>query len=94
MVAISRDTPRRAARVVREDRLSMTILSDAEMRAIDAFGVANSAHDLALPSVIILGSDGRIAWRYVGKATKDRPTLATVLAATRATVRRGSAPSP
>ncbi len=60
--------------------LQYPVLSDAEHRVVERYGVYNLLGDeLATPSVFVVGVDGVIRWRYVGQDTTDRPTNEMIL---------------
>jgi hypothetical protein len=35
--------------------------------------VYDAAHDIAIPSVLILDRQGKVAWKYIGESFIDRP---------------------
>lgn len=60
--------------------LQYPVLSDAEHRVAERYGVYNLLGDrLATPSVFVVGVDGTIRWCYVGQDTRDRPTNEMIL---------------
>ena len=89
IVAISVDTPAQStdllARMASEGTaLTFPLACDPSRESVKAFGVFDVAHDIALPSTLILAADGSIAWKYVGGSVFDRPTGDAVVAALRA----------
>ncbi len=60
--------------------LQYPVLSDADHRVTDQYGVYNLLGDsLAAPSVFIIDLEGIIRWEYVGQSTSDRPSNQTIL---------------
>jgi len=56
------------------------LLADPAHRVAEAFGVYNLFNDnLAVPSVFVIDTDGRIVWHYVGKNSGDRPGAQAIL---------------
>jgi peroxiredoxin len=96
LAGISVDAPSQTAALearLAEDGgpLGFPLLCDGTRQATRAFGVYDSEHDIALPAVVILGADGRVAWKHVGESITDRPEEDDVIAALEA-LRGGSAP--
>lgn len=51
------------------------ILADHDGAVTRKYGVYDLLGDgVAAPSAFIIGSDGEVAWRYVGQNISDRPT--------------------
>ncbi|NIN70127.1 MAG: redoxin domain-containing protein [Anaerolineae bacterium] len=60
--------------------LQYPVLSDADHRVTDQYGVYNLLGDsLATPSVFIIDLEGIIRWDYVGQSTSDRPSNQMIL---------------
>ena len=56
------------------------MLADAAHEVADAYGVYNLLGDgYAAPTVLIIDTDGRIVWSYVGQTPYDRPGVAVIL---------------
>ena len=66
--------------MVDELGIPFPLLSDQALDAALAYGVAMEGRDIALPAVFVITQDGEIAWRTVGEALDDRPSLAEILA--------------
>ncbi len=47
----------------------------------DALGTMKRKHGYAHPATVVVGRDGKVAWKYVGKDYKDRPGVDAVLEA-------------
>ncbi|MCA9243443.1 MAG: redoxin domain-containing protein [Phycisphaerales bacterium] len=77
LVAISADAPKDAARVAERNKLPFRVLSDTDMTAIDAYGLRHKGGgpdggDIAIPAHFLIGSDGRVLWKYVASLIQDR----------------------
>jgi peroxiredoxin len=82
---------------LRERRdLPFPILADVDQGVIHQWGIFNfedpKGRAIPYPSTFVVGQDGLIAWAYIGKATRDRPTPGAVLAAVRDITRPDRAP--
>ncbi len=53
--------------------LYFPLLSDPDRRIIVQYGLADKEKEIAVPTVIIVGRDGRVRWKHVGKTVMDRP---------------------
>jgi len=66
ILAISTDPPEDSAKIATKLGLSYPILSDPDLKAIDAFGVRHKegmmGKDIARPAVFILNTQGQVAW--------------------------------
>ena len=86
MVAISVDPPERSREIVAAYGFTFPLLSDAEGRVIDAFGVRHDAGNpidgtaIARPATFVLDRDGRVVWRDLTENWRVRPRPATLLA--------------
>lgn len=77
VVAISVDDPADMGPMIERMGLSMTVLSDAKLEVIRAFGIENpEVGEMALHSTYIVGSDGRVVYR---KVARRRPLLLDAL---------------
>lgn len=80
VVAISMDATPDAAKMGAHTGARFPILSDPEGRVVRRYGVYNLLGDgVAAPATFIVGKDGTIRWRHVGKNIADRPSAAEVL---------------
>tara|TARA_B100000315_G_C14314180_1_gene467749 strand:+ start:294 stop:533 length:240 start_codon:yes stop_codon:yes gene_type:complete len=58
------------------------ILADAEGSVVRRYGVYNLLWDkVAAPATFIIGREGAVLWRHVGRDIADRPTAEEILAA-------------
>ena len=67
----------------------VTLLSDADHRTIDAYGLLNEAaaargRFLPHPATFVLDAKGVVRWRFIEKDYKIRPSNAMILEAIRA----------
>jgi hypothetical protein len=53
------------------------VLLDVNLQLVRGLGIEDQ---LARPTTLIVGTDGRVAWAYVGRSMSDRPSLPQVLA--------------
>jgi len=82
---------------LRERRdLPFPILADFDQRVIHQWGIFNfddpKGRAIPYPATFVVGQDGLIAWSYVGKMTRDRPTPGAILAAVQDITRPNQAP--
>lgn len=65
--------------------LPFPILADDDQAVIQEWGVFDHQDPkkrlIPYPATYIVGQDGRIAWAYLGAATRDRPMVGEVMAA-------------
>lgn len=85
------DSEAQNAAVVRSLGLTYPILSDPDLRAIDAFGLRHrgqgpDGRDIAYSASVLLDGDGTVRWAAVTDNYRRRPTPADVLAAADATL--------
>jgi peroxiredoxin len=74
------------ATLARDADLHFPILSDPDLRTIDAYGLRHSGggpdgHDIAHSASVLIDRDGIVRWTYVTTNVRFRPTPADVLAA-------------
>lgn len=70
MIAITVDPPDRNAKVAKKLNLDFPVLSDPEMKVIDAFGVRHArgkpgGGDIARPAAFLVDREGKIVWRFL-----------------------------
>lgn len=78
LVALSVDRPEDTQELLRQladdgDPLSFPVVCDPSRKAIKALGVFDAEHDIALPAILILDSQGRVRWKHVSESVMDRP---------------------
>jgi peroxiredoxin len=81
VVAISVDPVDKSQGFARDLGLSFALLSDPEMKAIRAYGVADESNGIAWPAEFLIEKGGRIVWRGTAKAVAERPSTTDVLSA-------------
>lgn len=60
--------------------LQYPVLSDGNHQVTELYGVYNLLGDgLAAPSIFLIDEQGIIRWKYIGQASRDRPSNATIL---------------
>lgn len=76
MVAISVDSAEDSRELIEDLDLTIPLLSDPQMEAISAYGVAMEGEDIAVPATFIVEQDRTIHWQHVGETMADRPPTA------------------
>ena len=79
LVAISADTAEDSRALAERLGVSMPLLADPGVAVAERYGVAMVGQDIAVPSMLIVMPDRRIAWRYVGEGASDRPPVKLLL---------------
>ncbi len=81
LLAISVDDQSYAWSMGQTTGAKFNILSDADKKTINAYGILNAQEHggIAKPSIFIVDKDGRIRYLYVGKDAGDRPPDETIL---------------
>lgn len=79
VAAVSVDEKDDSAAFASEEKIKMPLLSDPGRKIIAAYGVADKAKEIAVPSAFIIRKDKTIAWRYVGEDMTDRPDARKLL---------------
>jgi peroxiredoxin len=78
LAAISVDSLEDSADLNRQWNFPFPLLSDPELKVIDAYGVrhvgGHGIHDIARPTVLIIDPRRIVRFKYVGKNAADRPT--------------------
>jgi len=80
-VGISVDTPEDSQKLRAKLKLTFPLLSDPDLKTIDAYGVRMTDSDIAVPATFIVTKDATIAYRYIGETQADRPTNEELLKA-------------
>jgi peroxiredoxin len=80
IAAISADTREDSAAFIEEEGITVPLLADPGLTAINAYGVAMEGKDIAVPATFVVGQDKTIRWSYVGENMTDRPDEHEVLA--------------
>ena len=73
------------AELARNAGLDFPILSDADLRTTDAYGLrhrdGHDGHDIALSASILVDGNGIVRWTHVARNLRVRPSPADILAA-------------
>lgn len=73
------------AQLARDAGLSFPILSDPDLRMIDAYGLrhvaAHDGKDIALSASVLIDGDGVVRWKSVARNVRVRPDPGESLAA-------------
>lgn len=77
LLTITVDPPETTARLLVDQELPFTILSDLDASVIRAYGLAHEGGGLdgetiAVPAQLLVRPDGSIAWRHVARFITDR----------------------
>jgi peroxiredoxin len=78
-VGISVDELDDSRELVTKLGLGFPLLSDPDLRAIHAYGVADESNGIAWPSEFLVDRGGRIRWRATAQAVGKRPSADDVL---------------
>ena len=77
-LAVSADEAESSARYKKRTKLSYPLLSDPELEAVSAWGLAMDGADIAVPTVYVIDRKGRITWRRQSETQFDRPAIRTM----------------
>ena len=67
--------------LARKKGLEYPLLSDPELRAIRAYGVADESNGIAWPAEFLVDRGGRIRWRATAMSVTKRPSADDLLRA-------------
>jgi peroxiredoxin len=81
VVAISVDPVEKSQDLAKSLSLGFPLLSDPDMTAIRAYGVADEGNGIAWPAEFLVDRGGRIRWRATAQSVGTRPSSADVLRA-------------
>jgi peroxiredoxin len=81
IVAVSVDDLDDSRDLVKKLGLTFALLSDPELRAIRAYGVADESNGIAWPAEFLVDRGGAIRWRATAQAVAKRPSANDVLRA-------------
>ena len=85
MVAVSAEPLEVAREAAREASLPYPVLSDADLAAIDRFGLGHldepAGRRVARPAAFILDRRGTVRFGHVGEHPHDRPAIGAILLA-------------
>lgn len=93
IVAVSNEPLIKGKELLKTLKLPYLLLVDEKSKVIEKYGVKVIKRDsfdvraiggnyknYPVPSVFIIGTDGKIIWRYIGKNHRDRPRNSDILA--------------
>jgi peroxiredoxin len=94
VLGISTDSPQTSADLARDADLHYPILSDPDLRTIDAYGLRHpgggpDGQDIAHSASVLIDGAGVVRWTFVTRNFRVRPTPADVIGAVDA-LRRAS----
>ncbi len=76
-MAITPEPVELAAKMKNDMQLPFTFLSDPQLDVIRAFGIFHEDEPkgriLPYPATYLIGHDGLVKWRHIGRETRDRP---------------------
>jgi peroxiredoxin len=86
VAGVSVDPPETSADLARRAGLDYPLLSDPELRAIDAYGLHHlrggpEGQDIGHSASVLLDGAGVVRWTFVTRNVRVRPTPSDVLAA-------------
>ena len=77
LLMVSVDSPKRAAQLAAETGAPFPVLSDVDDDVTVAYNLFASG--IALPTTVLIDTEGRVRWIYVGQNPADRPRPETML---------------
>lgn len=76
LMAISADEPADARRIAERFRLEFPVLADPKLEVISAYGVRHVGglgdRDIAAPAHFLIGTDGKVKWRFISRRQQER----------------------
>jgi peroxiredoxin len=81
VVGISVDPVEKSADLAKSLGLRFPLLSDPEMTAIRAYGVADEGNGIAWPAEFLIDRGGHVRWRAAATSVGTRPSAVDVLGA-------------
>ena len=81
VVAISVDSVEKSQELAKDLHLSFPLLSDPQMTAIRAYGVADESNGIAWPAEFLVDRGGRVRWRATAQSVSKRPSATEILQA-------------
>lgn len=73
LLAISADLKEDSEEFIADKSITVPLLSDPNLVAISAYGVAMEGEDIAVPATFLIDGKGDIQWRHIGENMTDRP---------------------
>lgn len=72
LAAISADAAEESVALADKLAIGFPLLSDTDLRAATAWGVAMQGKDIAVPATFVVLPDRRVFWKKVGESVTDR----------------------
>ena len=72
LAAISADSVEESVALADKLALGFPLLSDTDLKAATAWGVAMKGRDIAVPATFVVLPDRRVFWKKVGESMTDR----------------------
>jgi peroxiredoxin len=72
LLMVSVDSPKRGAQLAAETGAPFPVLSDVDDDVTVAYNLFASG--IALPTTVLIDTEGRVRWIYVGRNPADRPS--------------------
>lgn len=79
LLAISADAPADSATFARREGIPYPLLADVDRAVARAYVGVNDDDDTAVPGVVVIRGDGKIAFRQIATSKDDRLTAAQIL---------------
>jgi peroxiredoxin Q/BCP len=79
IVAISVDPPEKGRDLAEKLKIQFPLLSDADHKVIDAYGVFDAEGKISKTAVFLVDKKGVVRWSYIGENKTDRPLNETML---------------
>lgn len=73
ILAISVDPPEENRKLADTLKLPFPLLSDANHKVIETYGVLDAGGKISKPAVFIVDKRGTVRWSYIGSDKTDRP---------------------
>ena len=76
LMAISADEPADARRIAERFHLEFPVLADPKLEVISAYGLRHvggyGGRDIAAPAHFLIGTDGKVKWRFISHRQQER----------------------
>ena len=82
VAAISADEVEDSVQLADSLAIGFPLLSDTDLKAAVAWGVAMEGRDIAVPATFVVTQDRKIFWKKVGESMTDRPSNEEILEVT------------
>ncbi len=76
LMAISADEPEDARRIAERFHLEFPVLADPKLEVISAYALRHvggyGGRDIAAPAHFLIGTDGKVKWRFISHRQQER----------------------